>query len=95
MVAVDSRYIPGTEVSTAAPPQLSPVSPTPDSPCVTSACVVLPSLGLKLSGCEHKRCALAPLRIKKKIVALFPAGVFSPQQRQTLQPFPTGCYEVC
>ena len=34
------------------------------TPHATPVCATLPSLGPKVSGCEHQTCALAPLRIK-------------------------------
>ena len=47
-------------------PHGSPVSPTPDSPHRAPVCAALPLLVPNVSDCEHKTCALAPLRIKKE-----------------------------
>ena len=76
------RVYSGNQSLTVAPPCLSPASPTLDSPCQTADCAAFPSLGPKVSNCERKTCALAPLKVKeKKIVALSPTGLLLPQQR--------------
>ena len=73
------RVYSGNQSLTVAPPCLSPASPTLDSPCQTADCAAFPSLGPKVSNCECKTCALAPLKVKeKKIVALSPTGLLLP-----------------
>ena len=95
MAAVEFSYIPAHKT-----PQPLPTSPSCASRSRLSAHpqFAFSSLGPKVSGCEHKTCALAPLQIKKekeKTVALSPADLVSPQQRATPRPFTTGCYVVC
>lgn len=84
------------ESPTGTPQHCSPVPHTLDTPCETEICVSFPLLGLKMSGCKHKTCPLAPLKIKKEENNGFsPASSIFPQQRQILQPLTPWCYVVC
>lgn len=56
-----------TEIPTAAPSLLYSMPPTPDFPHMTPICTSFPLGKPKLSVCEPKTCALAPLRKKKGV----------------------------
>lgn len=85
---------PGTENPTTILHHVSPVHPSPDSLHVTPVCAAFTLLGPKVSGWKQKNCALAPLRIKKKIVVLSPVCFVSPEQRETTWSSTTECYVV-
>ena len=95
MVAIESRYTLALKVLQLACPHLSSGPPSLDSPSTTAVHASFPLLGAQVTGCGHKICVLAPLRVKgKKIMALSPARFVFLQQRKTLKPFTARCWVV-
>ena len=86
---------PVTESPTATHLHGSLVPPTLDSPCETTVCAAFFLLWPKVSGCKHKTCALAALRIKtvtsKSTSGFVTSGSHLCSAETNLTTFTAGC----